>query len=521
MGPFFPGSPLRTPYLTKTSPPGLRQAARGGTSSEEEEDESGGEDQARHDGDDIPHSDPIDIPDARINELEQLIIPFAPQRPYMFRGQGAQPSTATPANQQTTFSTTDTLVEGSTPGSRMTVSSAETLVASASTRWQTTFSQQDVEDFERKEMLHGTQSGEQDLPFGLGDDRTDPNYIPVTGAELITVVYPSGAVPKSTGNPTQITANQTTPGASVQSHIAGPSVPQASAGPAGGGIIPTNIAAPNNIARGSGNLVQTQLDLGQPTNLTCDTCRFTFNRTVQADVKAHQKFHDAHILGEPVTGLTTTTRYLLRSIDTGIGQGDSIIVVDRSSTEGWKNLAMTVLERHVDRELGAAPISENHLWSSIKDPATTGQSSEANLVDRYKVYMYVRRYQPRLGKLGRVVSLLLAERITTGFETNRIQIESDEFGPWPAQVAHFQTVVSTKSHEAVLGISKFWTLGTSRRRGYAKKLLDQARQNFIPSYIIPRVHVAWTFTTDDGAHFAKEYLQSQTDYDYLTYDDHM
>jgi hypothetical protein len=521
MGPFFPGSPLRTPYLTKTSPPGLRQAARGGTSSEEEEGESDEGDQARHGGNHIPRSEPIDIPGLRVGTLNEPIIPFAPQRPYMFRGQRFQPSNATPANQQTTFSSADTLAEDSTPGSQMTAGSTDTLVADPCTRRQTAFSQQDIEDFERTEMLHTTQSGEQDLPFGMGDNITDPNYIRVPGAELINVVSPSGAAPQSTENPTQIAASQMDPGASVQSNITGPSVPQASASSVGAGIIPTNISTPDNVAQDSGNLVQAQLDLGQPTNLTCDTCRFTFNHTVQADVKAHRKFHDCHILGEPVVGLTTTPRYLLRSIDTGIGQGDSIVMVDRSSTEGWKNLAMTVLERHVDRELGAAPISQSHLWSSIKDPATTGRSSEANLVDRYKVYMYVRRYQPKLGKLGRVVSLLLAERIATGFETNRIQVESDEFGPWPAQVPHFQTVVSTKAHEAVLGINKFWTLGTSRRRGYAKKLLDQARQSFIPSYVIPRVHIAWTFTTDDGAHFAKEYLQSQTDYDNLTYDDQM
>jgi hypothetical protein len=223
-------------------------------------------------------------------------------------------------------------------------------------------------------------------------------------------------------------------------------------------------------------------------------------------------------LGEPIIGLTTTSRYHLQSIDTGIGQGDYIVMVDRSSTEGWKSLATAVLERHVDRELNAAAISASRLWSSIEDPMTTGQSGEANRIDRYKVYMYVRRYQP---KLGRVVSFLLAERIATGFETNRIQIESDEFGPWPSIVPNFQTVVSTKAHEAVLGINKFWTLRTSRRNGYAKRLLDQARRNFVPSYIIPRVHVAWTFTSDDGAKFAKEYLQSQADYDYLTYDDHM
>lgn len=478
----------------------------------------GGEDEARRGVADIPRSDPIDIPVACIHPLEQLVIPFAPQRPYTFRGLGSQLSSATPGNQQITFSRADTLVEGSTLGSQMTVGSADTLVASELARRQMTFSHESVEEFARVEMLHATQSGEQNLMFGLGDNSTDPDDVPVPGAELITIVYPSGAAPQSTGNPTQIPANQTNSGTSIQSQTAGPSVPQASASSASGGVIQSNILAPSNVAQGSGSLVQAQLDLGRPTNLTCNTCRFTFNRTVPADVRAHEKYHDAHTLGEPIIGLTTTPRYHLYSIDTGIGQGDYVVMVDRSSTEGWKNLAITVLQRHVDRELNAVAISASRLWSSIEDPTTTGQSSKVNRIDRYKVYMYVRRYQP---KLGRVVSLLVAERITTGFETNRIQIERDEFGPWPSIVPNFQTVVSTKAHEAVLGISKFWTHRTSRRNGYAKMLLDQARQHFIPSYIIPRVHIAWTFTTDDGAKFAKEYLQSQTDYDYLTYDDHM
>jgi hypothetical protein len=71
---------------------------------------------------------------------------------------------------------------------------------------------------------------------------------------------------------------------------------------------------------------------------------------------------------------------------------------------------------------------------------------------------------------------------------------------------NFPTVVSTKAHEAVLGINKFWTLKTSRQNSYAKKLLDQARQTFIPSYIIPRVHIAWMYTNDDEAKFAKKNL---------------
>jgi hypothetical protein len=507
--------------LTKTSPPGLRQAARGGTSSEEEEGGLAGEDKVYHGRDVTPRSDPIDIPGARIHRPEDLVIPFAPQRPYTFRDSGfgtVQPSSATPVNRQITFSSADTLVEGSTPSRQMTFGSANTMVAGASTAREMTFSRQSIEDFGRTDVLHATQSDDPDMIFGMGDEITERNDIPVSGASLITVVARSGAGPQLMGNPTQIPANLINPEASIQSHVTGPADAQAPINSAAAGVIQLNIPAASNVAQGSGNLVQAQLDIGRPTNLMCNICRFTFNRTVLADARAHSQYHDSHTLGEPIIGLTTTSRYHLRRIETGIGEGDYVVMVDRSSTQGWKDVAMAVLETHVDRELNSVAISASRLWSSIADPAITGRNSEANPVDRYKVYMYVRRYQP---KLGRVVSLLLAERITTGFETNRIQIQADEFGAWPSIVRNVQTVVSTKAHEAVLGINKFWTISNSRRNGYGRVLLNQARQNFLPYYIIPRIHIAWTYTTDDGANFAKAYLQGQTDYDYLTYDDHV
>ncbi len=510
-GPFYPGSPSRTPYLTKTSPPGLRQAARGGTSSEEDEEESDGEANLRLDGD-IPRSDPIDIPGARIRSAEELVIPFAPQRPYVFCGQALQPSNSTHPNRLLTFGSADTLVEGSTAGSRMTLGSADTLVTGASARPHMTPSPQSIEDRARTEMLLATQPTDPDMVFALSADHLD-HGVPGPG-----IPYPGTSTIHSTENRSRIPANLTNAGPSTQSNVVVPPIAQAPANSAAVGVIQPNIPAPSNAAQGSANLIQKQLDLGRPAVITCNICRFTFNRTLLGDVRAHTDYHDTHIFGEPVIGLTTNHRYHLQSIDTGIGQGDYVVMVDRSSTEGWKNLALSVLERHVDKELGSVPISANILWSSIADPAATESTSGATQVDRFKVYMYVRRYVP---KMGRVVSILLAERISTGFETNRIQVEADEFGPWPPIVRKLETVVSTKAHEAVLGVNKFWTIRRSRRSGYGKTLLDQARQTFVPSYIIPRVHIAWTCTTDDGARFAKEYLQCQADYDFLTYDDQM
>ncbi|ELR05541.1 hypothetical protein VC83_09235 [Pseudogymnoascus destructans] len=42
-------------------------------------------------------------------------------------------------------------------------------------------------------------------------------------------------------------------------------------------------------------LVQTQINLGQNPITTCNVCKFTLNRTVVEDVKAHDKFHQAFV----------------------------------------------------------------------------------------------------------------------------------------------------------------------------------------------------------------------------------
>ena len=42
-------------------------------------------------------------------------------------------------------------------------------------------------------------------------------------------------------------------------------------------------------------LVQTQINLGQNPITTCSVCKFTHNRTVVLDVKAHDRFHQAFV----------------------------------------------------------------------------------------------------------------------------------------------------------------------------------------------------------------------------------
>ncbi|KFY27493.1 hypothetical protein V493_03449 [Pseudogymnoascus sp. VKM F-4281 (FW-2241)] len=68
------------------------------------------------------------------------------------------------------------------------------------------------------------------------------------------------------------------------------------------GATPTQVE-PNNEGNGAGQkentkpgkLVQTQINLGQNPITSCNVCKFTHNRTVIEDVKAHDRFHQAFV----------------------------------------------------------------------------------------------------------------------------------------------------------------------------------------------------------------------------------
>jgi hypothetical protein len=78
-----------------------------------------------------------------------------------------------------------------------------------------------------------------------------------------------------------------------------------------------------------------------------------------------------------------------------------------------------------------------------------------------------------------------------------------------------------KARPALMGVNKLWTYVSHRRKGYAILLLEAARRSFVFGYRVPRVYIAWTYTTTNGTHFAENFLRGQVDYAFLTYvEDH-
>lgn len=277
-----------------------------------------------------------------------------------------------------------------------------------------------------------------------------------------------------------------------------------------------------------GKFVQTQLDLGAAHMIMCADCGTFFNKTDQFDVRYHNERHEAFIDGVPIKGLKVLATSGVRKVYSRFfmdGIEECVVIVDRNSHQKWKDLAMDVLEDHVDVDLGCKPTTDDYLWMTIPDPELRVDEDEAtyrNLnqlqtcndntprVLRFQVYLYIADH--------RVISALVAERIAKASELYLEQIVKDEFGDFPGEVV--QTVPTVKNllmRKALLGINKIWTLPKYRRQGFASHLVRAARVNSIPGRRIWESQVAWTHTTELGALMAKNINSSPTVYAWLSY----
>ena len=276
-----------------------------------------------------------------------------------------------------------------------------------------------------------------------------------------------------------------------------------------------------------GALVQTQISLGQNTNVTCQICRFSYNPTLNTDRDLHDEYHQNLDKGLSTNGLkpdeALNVKKLLSHINPG-GDENFVVLVHRKSSQGWKNLAFTALVGNVDKDLGSQAITEDELWSVISLPASqlgsvATQGPRTLLeqsIDRFKVYMYVKSFGR--GKPARIIAVLLAERITQGLES---YIDGSDQYP-KGDSFRFEDIFGLPTRElreALLGINKIWVHKRYRRRGLATTLFNVARKDFIFGHPISRLEVAWTHPTEEGARFAKGCLKGKAAYDYLSYTD--
>ncbi|KAH7383091.1 hypothetical protein BKA64DRAFT_683884 [Cadophora sp. MPI-SDFR-AT-0126] len=224
-------------------------------------------------------------------------------------------------------------------------------------------------------------------------------------------------------------------------------------------------------------LTQTQLSFGNgPTIEECKLCDTRYNPTIPYDVQMHA---DRHV--EAVTFDSDSINFSEVTIGShGIGLDRLLYIkVTRYDASRVRSFAARVVDK-VDGELG---VKSENLWGPNQ---------------RFQVFIVMLNGQP--------IGALVAVPIVKAGRYSR-EYELDEFGPLKEDLS--KEVVSTSINMCV---DRLWVHpdhrgGITHRVHFAWRLMELAREHFIPNYHIPKCEVAFSYPSNQGYSFACKYFK--------------
>lgn len=239
-------------------------------------------------------------------------------------------------------------------------------------------------------------------------------------------------------------------------------------------------------------LRQMQIDLGGEVRKTCGTCGMDYIPSNSEDAALHKKFHEMNSTGVDLGKAfmrANASRWVYEA--TRFEEG-YVVIVDRKASPSAKNQAKRVLEV-VNKELSSPEIEDELLWGQTEPPKHLIAKEGDEKVDRYRVFLHM--------KDSRCVGLALTERIWE----SRPVIPGDSNGT----TNNSSVSVRDELHPAIVGVSRIWTSGASRRKGIALDLLDCVVSNFIYGMELPKDQIAFSQTTESGKLLAHKFFEEE------------
>lgn len=253
-----------------------------------------------------------------------------------------------------------------------------------------------------------------------------------------------------------------------------------------------SVDPPKQKAQNQPAMRQMQIDLGNEVRKTCVTCGMEYIPSNTEDAALHKKFHEMNSTGVDLGKAfmrANASRWVYEA--TRFDEG-YVVIVDRKASPSAKNQAKKVLEV-VNKELSSPVIEDEVLWSQTEPPNHLQKDSSEEKVDRYRVFLHM--------KDSRCVGLCLTERI---WESRPVaQGEKNE------ATNNSSVSVRDELHPAIVGVSRIWTSGASRRKGIALDLLDCVVSNFIYGMEIPKDQIAFSQPTESGKRLAQKFFEDE------------
>nr|POF15293.1 n-acetyltransferase eso1 [Quercus suber] len=240
--------------------------------------------------------------------------------------------------------------------------------------------------------------------------------------------------------------------------------------------------ASTNLGNASKPFTQLQISLGQRVQVKCKTCGMEYVSSLKEDRVLHAKFHkennDGYTVGKDFVRKSPSSQ-LLEDAE----HGGSICAVDCFDKPYRIRHAQNVLTV-VERELGAAPLSENAVWLA-------GTVVGKGLQPPYRAYMYICN--------AKCMGFLLVQRITKGFAVLEPPLApplqpiakskqlNSSLAALKARRQHMVDAdhdlplqISSSPSHARVGIARVWVAPAHRHRKIATRLLDVALAHYLP-----------------------------------------
>ncbi|KAL4799425.1 hypothetical protein BDV19DRAFT_376271 [Aspergillus venezuelensis] len=242
-------------------------------------------------------------------------------------------------------------------------------------------------------------------------------------------------------------------------------------------------------------LKQMQLDLGHEVRKTCGTCGMEYVPSNAEDASLHKKYHDMNSTGVDLGKAfmrANASRWVYEA--TRFDEG-YVVIIDRKASPTARNQAKKVLEV-ICKELSSPVIEDDILWSQIEPPKHLRKNGDSEKLERYKVFLHM--------KDSRCVGACLTERIWHSHPVDKGTAQLDGIDP--------AVTVRDENHPAIVGISRIWTSGSSRRKGIAMDLLDCVVSNFFYGMEIPKEQVAFSQPTNSGKSLAQAFFGPENEW---------
>jgi hypothetical protein len=230
--------------------------------------------------------------------------------------------------------------------------------------------------------------------------------------------------------------------------------------------------------------------------IQCKECDKYYDPTSQKSKEWHAIQHKKRLHAKVMKKEISTDILAEWTID---DKKHRVVVIDRKQFIAVRSHAQAALGT-TTQNLGPILVDKMELWSEIPDPHSVRPTTAR--VPRFRIFIHYIDDE--------VVSVVLAERIREGRAYYASKSTHNGAGQVYGEGGYVKSLVGMSfdtKYRVWVSIERIWVREGHRRMGYATKMVDLVRENFIRGMPLAKNQIAFSWPFENGVAFATKYCR--------------